>query len=378
MKRIIIVLAAAMALASCGGDVKIKGHIVCGGGEQTILLESVVPGRTQAVDSVSTSNGKFTFRVKLAPGEQAIYNIRCGENIVPLLVSSGERIRVSGFGNVARTYTVSGSPGSEKVRELTLILNNGAARLDSLLNIYSDMNLADTVRQGIAREYARNFYQIKRDQIGFIVSDPGSLAAMYALYQRLPNDNVLFNGPQTDVVYYRLVADSMQVAHPGSPYLAALQTDIDRMTGSGRFAIDPSIVQTVNYPDINLPDMYGRKVRLSSLEGNVVLIDFWSSASKQCVLNNADLKEVYAALHPRGFEVYQVSVDTSRPMWVNTILNQKLPWVTVCDFLGEVSSPVRLYNVRAVPTNYLLDRNGNIVDKNLYGPRLAERVKALL
>ncbi|MDR2886037.1 MAG: redoxin domain-containing protein, partial [Rikenellaceae bacterium] len=304
MKKLLLLFFVAALVASCGRSVRIKGHVVCSGEAETIYLEHVSPFGTAVADSVAATDGRFSFKVKLPDRQQAFYNIRCKDHIIPLLVSPGERVTVKGFGNVSRNYTVKGSSESARMRELAMILNNGAATLDSLTNIFTRLQQSDTTRATITRQYSRAYYDIKRDQIRFIVSNPGSLAAMYGLYQRLPNDQVLFNGPETDVVYFRMVADSLEQTQPGSPYLRALLGDIDRMTPK---TLDPGVIQTVNYPDIELPDMYGRKIKLSSLEGGVILLDFWSATVPQCRLMNAELKEVYADLHDAGFEVYQVS-----------------------------------------------------------------------
>jgi alkyl hydroperoxide reductase subunit AhpC len=76
--------------------------------------------------------------------------------------------------------------------------------------------------------------------------------------------------------------------------------------------------------------------------------------------------------------IYQVSLDTSKPLWVNAVQEQKLPWTTVCDFRGEATAAVRLYNVAAVPCNFIIDREGNIVAKNLYGDALTKKLGELL
>ena len=122
----------------------------------------------------------------------------------------------------------------------------------------------------------------------------------------------------------------------------------------------------------------GKKVRLSSLEGNVVLIDFWSPSRGNSNALNADLKQLYEKYHDSGFEVYQVAVETSKPMWINTVQEQSLPWISVCDLRGEASPALTIYNVRKLPANYLIDRKGDIVAKDLYGTSLEQQLEKLL
>ena len=120
--------------------------------------------------------------------------------------------------------------------------------------------------------------------------------------------------------------------------------------------------------------MYGNERSLSSLDGNVILVDFWSAELGNCNAINADLKEIYELYKPHGFRVYQVSADTSKVTWVTAVQAQRLPWISVCDFYGEMSPMLRAYNVRQLPTNYLIDRNGNIIAKNLYGKALESKL----
>ncbi len=375
MRRSLVVLLA-VVLVGCGQRATIRGHIVCGGeGSDSIFLDEVRLSGPVSLDTAVTADGKFRFRVKFDSKEAMIYNIRCKHQVIPLLVSPGERVKVTGFGNVARNYVVSGSAGSEQMRELAMILNNGAAKLDSLNNIYTRMSASDPARAEVTKAFVKAYLAVKQDQIRFIVTNMTSVAALYGLYQRLPNDNVLFNGMPADLVYYRQVADSVESAHPGSPYLKALRADLGRMQGT---EFDASLVHQVNYPDIEMPDLYGKPAKLSSLEGGVVLLDFWSASVPRCLLLNGDLKGLYTRLHPQGFEVYQVSVDTDKALWVNTVLDQKLPWTSVCDLRGSGSPAVRIYNVKGVPANFLLDRQGNLVGKDLYGLALENKVKGLL
>lgn len=113
-----------------------------------------------------------------------------------------------------------------------------------------------------------------------------------------------------------------------------------------------SNIAETNFPDVELPDMFGRKVRLSSLQGKVVLVDFWSAELGNSNAINAELKEVYAEYADRGFEIYQIGVDVSKDIWINAVQEQQLPWISVCDFRGRNSPALGLYNVQKLPANF--------------------------
>ena len=114
------------------------------------------------------------------------------------------------------------------------------------------------------------------------------------------------------------------------------------------------------------------------MEGKVILLHFWSATIGNSNALNADLKDVYQKYHDKGFEIYQVAVDTSKALWVNTVQQQQLPWISVCDFQGSNSPAVGAYNVTALPTNFLIDRSGNIAGKNLSGEQLEQAIKKMI
>jgi len=378
--RYLFIVAVALFTACSGRIAKVKGRLVlCS--EESVYLDIVSPTGTRTVDSVRTDKrGNYRFKVELPGGHSAIYNIRCSGGAIPLVLAPGERVEVKSMGKPTRNYTVQGSEGSERMYELNQIILSGVLALDSITDLYSRLESGqDSLRRRIAGDYARQYYKTKQEQVRFIVSYPRSLAAFYALYQRLPNDKALFNG-DGDVIYYQLVADSLSAAQPESPYLAQLQREIESFGKNIRLQqlLDESSQQELNYPDLELSDMYGNRVRLSSLHGKVILLDFWLAANGNCKLNNAEMKEWYGALCERGFEIYQVSLDTSKPLWVTTVQTQKLPWISVSDLRGAAGMAAKSYNVTTLPTNYLIDRNGNIVSRDLFGDSLLKRVKELL
>ncbi|MBR5807147.1 MAG: TlpA family protein disulfide reductase, partial [Alistipes sp.] len=117
---------------------------------------------------------------------------------------------------------------------------------------------------------------------------------------------------------------------------------------------------------------------LSSLEGNVILVDFWSAEAGNSNALNAELKEIYENYHSKGFYVYQVSADTSKAAWITAVQEQRLPWISVCDFRGDFSPMLRAYNVRKLPSNFLIDREGKIISKDLYSDALERQLAKML
>jgi hypothetical protein len=169
--------------------------------------------------------------------------------------------------------------------------------------------------------------------------------------------------------------DAVSAKYPNSPFLLSLSNNIASMTA--RISLMKSI-ELRTYPELKGRDMYGNEVALSSLDGNVILVDFWSAEYGNSNILNADLKAIYDKYKPYGFRVYQVSADTSKVAWITAVQGQRLPWISVCDFRGEMSPMLFAYNVQRLPSNYLIDRNGNIIAKNLYGRALERQLARML
>lgn len=373
MKRIFILIAAAVAAVACNsGNIKLDGRLI-GYDTTMVYIESLganLGGRV--IDSVRTDElGKFSIKLKATDDQMALYNIYCNGQRIPLLLTDGDAITVNSVGSIARNYEVNGSEESALLKQITFLMQDGATRLDSLSTCFAQIE-DEEARQQLLKDYTQEYYRIKRGQIQFIVENASSMAALYALYQRLPNDETLFNGTN-DVVYYRMVADSIEARYPASPYLSLVRRDIATMDMVGS-----AITSELNFPDLEMPDMFGNNIKLSSLQGNVILVDFWSALAGNSNQINAELKESYKKFAERGFEVYQVGVDNSKAIWVSAVQEQDLPWISVSDLRGTASPALKLYNIQNLPANFLIDRQGNIVAKNVYGDELEKHVAALL
>lgn len=132
-------------------------------------------------------------------------------------------------------------------------------------------------------------------------------------------------------------------------------------------------------PDIDLPDSTGKSMKLSSLRGKVVLLDFWASWCGPCRHENPTVVRAYQNYAAKGFTVFSVSLDQSKPKWLAAIAKDGLVWPShVSDLKGWGSAGSALYKVTGIPATFLLDKEGKIVAKNLRGPALEEKLKALL
>ena len=372
MKRILIASALILAaLTSCqSSKVNITGRFV-GTEADMVYLEQATALEHILLDSVRMDEeGHFNLKLDKVASTPTLYNIIVDNERIPLLLMGGDNIELNAAGKASRNYTVEGSKESELLQFFNQNYIGGMMKLNSIIAKLSE-ELSEEEIKTISAEYSRLYLDIKKAQLHFIVENKNNIAAVYALHQRRPNDPYLFNG-NSDVIYYRAVAEAVAENYPDSPYLPILRSQIARMEAQIKLL---SEIKESDIPEIKIPDMFGKERALTDLKGQVILLHFWSATAGNSNALNADLKDLYANYHDKGFEIYQVAIDTSKAAWINTIQAQKLPWISVCDLKGEASPAIGAYNVTKLPANYLIDRNGQIVGKDLEGDELEKAIK---
>jgi thiol-disulfide isomerase/thioredoxin len=130
--------------------------------------------------------------------------------------------------------------------------------------------------------------------------------------------------------------------------------------------------------EIALTNPGGDTLSLSSLQGKVVLIDFWASWCGPCRLSNRHLVKLYSKYKSRGFEIFGVSLDENKRDWVKAISKDKISWPQVIDNRGWQASTAIDWNLYQIPTSYLINKDGIIVGIDLEKNDLEKALKELL
>lgn len=195
----------------------------------------------------------------------------------------------------------------------------------------------------------------------FIAKHPDALSQVLVLKQTMPDGQTPVFQQPIDAIQFQTVYDHLSELYPSSELVKELGALTEQRMSVLDLHRKIDAAKEVGFFDIALKDDQGQEIRLSEVEGKVIMVYFWTCTDAiQLLYSRNILLPVYEKYHDRGFEIYSVSLDTDRAAWAKDVYEQKYPWFQVNDPAGPASVYVGYYNIASLPWAAFIC-NGEIV-----------------
>jgi peroxiredoxin len=363
------------------GDIfSVEGNIQSAEGDTLYLEHRGLAGIVLLDSAILNDKGSFKFK-EPAPKNPEFYQLRIRDKVVAFAVDSVESLRVTAdASNLYGSFTVEDSYSNDQLRKVDDMRMKTEQEINSLEKLHTAKEIDDITFLN-SLDSVLTLY--KKEISNLILGNTSSAAAYYAVFQKI-NDYLIFDPyDKKDYPMFGAVATSWNRYYPETERTTHLYNfTVNALQTRRQLEKQEELFQNITVetesglPDISLPGVNGERISLSSLKGKVVLLDFVVYSADFSPKHNIDLNSLYQRYNSRGFEIYQVSFDSNEHFWKTSADN--LPWVTVRD-PRSVSTPLlSLYNVREIPTSFIIDREGDLIGRVEDYSQLSEQLDKVL
>lgn len=335
-------------------------------------FETVTQNGVVSVASASISQDG-SFKIVGNIPEMGIYQLRLGESqdmAIPLTLAPGDNIKIkSTFSTFTTDAKISGVDWGDSYSEYMRLINEFGAGQQELMKLQGQV--AD-------EELRKRYYLLKMPLDNFSVvaieKNPGSTFNLVLSNSLMPVGG--FNDyPIENLAILKKMEAAYVKKYPKSPITASLSQQVAQIESGYK---EYELLKSGNKPapEIALKTPEGNELRLSSLKGKAVLIDFWASWCGPCRKENPNVIRLYNKYKNKGFTIYSVSLDEDGQKWKDAIEADGLAWPNhVSDLKGWQTPLTQVYGFNSIPHTVLVDQKGNIIAIGLRGPELEQKLE---
>ncbi len=348
--------------------------VISGAEGQGVFLEAASQNGVINVAETKIADGKFELATNI-PG-LGIYQLRLGdksENALVLTANSGDKIKIEGdINTIALNAKISGVDWAKQYNEFMQLAANFSNAQNELMGMQGKVTQEELVKRYLELKKPMDDYA--KEQIN---KNPASAFNIVLSNSLMPMQGFI-DYPKENVEILRKMADSYTEKYANSPVAQSLNEQVTQIESGYQEYLELKSGKKFA-PDLIMKSPEGKEIKLSSLKGKVVLVDFWASWCGPCRKENPNVVRLYNKYKNKGFTIYSVSLDTEKSSWVNAIEQDGLIWPNhVSDLLGWKSFVVKLYGFDAIPHTVLVGKDGNIIDIGLRGKALEDKLAELL
>ncbi|MFR7879624.1 MAG: redoxin domain-containing protein, partial [Butyricimonas paravirosa] len=301
-------------------------------------------------------NGSFEFTGNVSEPTGAYIMVIGQRGAIPFMLENANITVNAGQAGL----TVTGSEGQKIYDQFMAINTTTQQEAMKLQQEYQAANGDQAKMQAVQEAYAKLMTDAQAKETELIKANPDSYVSTFVIVSSMGQMEY-----EQLKERYNLLGEKAKASAQGK----AIAAQIAKLESTAIGQIAPNF--TITTPE-------GESISLYDIKGKVKLIDFWASWCGPCRGENPHVVEIYKEYHPKGLEIFGVSLDNNKEAWVKAIADDGLVWKHGSDLKGWQSAPAKLYSVTGIPHTILLDENNKIIAKNLRGDELKQKIAELL
>ena len=356
-KLLLSIVAASMTLAACNAQsgYKVTGTVE-GMPDGKAIIATVNGSSLDTLAKADVKNGSFEFTGNVSEPTGAYIMVIGQRGAIPFMLENANITVNAGQAGL----TVTGSEG-QKIYDQFMAINASAQQeAMKLQQEYQAANGDQAKIQAVQEAYAKLMTDAQAKETELIKANPDSYVSTFVIVSSMGQMEY-----EQLKERYSLLGEKAKASAQGK----AIAAQIAKLESTAIGQIAPNF--TITTPE-------GESISLYEIKGKVKLIDFWASWCGPCRGENPHVVEIYKEYHPKGLEIFGVSLDNNKEAWVKAIADDGLVWKHGSDLKGWQSAPAQLYSVTGIPHTVLLDENNKIIAKNLRGDELKQKIAELL